>query len=202
MITLAVSAFLAGLATSVGPCVAPRYLALAALVANSSGRARWLLVVCFVVGLLLCYGMLAMTASLIAALAALSRFVYFGLALCFLGVGLRTLAAPQTCAHRGLAGTSPGSALMAGGALGLVFSPCCTPVVGLMASIAITPGSFNTALLAVFAFTIGHIAPLATVGVGLRIAERLAFGDILGASTGTIAGGLSLALACYYGLLA
>ena len=202
VITLAVSAFVAGLTTSVGPCVAPRYLALAALVANSTGRARWLLVVCFVAGLLLCYSVLAMTVSLIAGLAALSRLMYLGLALCFLGFGLRAIAAPPTCAHRASAGTSPGAALIAGGALGMVFSPCCTPVVGLMASIAMTPGSLNTALLCVVAFVIGHIAPLATVGVGLKFADRFAFGDVLSGSTGTIAGGLSVALACYYALLA
>jgi len=196
------SAFLAGLATSIGPCIAPRYLALTALLANSRACGRWLRVVCFAGGLLLCYGLLATAVSLIAALAVLSRFIYLGLALGFLGFGLRTLTASPACAHARSAGTSPGAAFMAGGALGLVFSPCCTPVVGVIAGIAATSGSFSAALPAAFAFALGHLAPLATVGAGFRVGERFAFGNALGAAMGTIGGGLSVALACYYGILA
>jgi cytochrome c-type biogenesis protein len=202
MLALVASAFLAGLTTSVGPCVAPRYLALAALVANMNGRRRWLRVICFMAGLLLCYGVLAATASLVGAVVALSRFLYLGLAVCFLGLGLRGLIVTQSCERARMVGTSSGLALITGGALGLVFSPCCTPVVGLMAIVTTATGSPFTALLTVLAFGLGHVAPLATVALGLDLGERLAFRHVLDDAMVTIGGGLSLALGCYYGVLA
>ncbi|MGD0969375.1 MAG: cytochrome c biogenesis protein CcdA [Candidatus Aquilonibacter sp.] len=201
MLALVVSAFLAGLATSLGPCVAPRFLALAALVANMNGRRRWLRVICFMAGLLLCYGMLAVTASLVGAVVALSRFLYVGLALYFLGLGLRALVVAQSCDGARLGDSRPGSVVIVGGAMGLVFSPCCTPVAGLMATVAVS-GSLFTALLAVLAFGLGHVTPLATVGVGLNVGERSAFRHALNGAMDTIGGGLSLALVCYYGILA
>lgn len=196
------TAFLAGLATSIGPCVAPRYLALAALVANMSGRRRWLRVACFMAGLLLCYAMVAVTMSSVGAIVTLSRFFYLALAVCFLAHGLQALIVPQSC-KRARSGSAPsGSALIAGGALGLVFSPCCTPVVGLMATVAAASGSLFMALVAVFAFGLGHVAPLATVGAGLEVGERFAFRREFHGAMDTIGGGLSLAVACYYGILA
>jgi cytochrome c-type biogenesis protein len=202
MLALLATAFLAGLATSVGPCVAPRYLALAALAANTSGRRRWLRVACFMVGLLLCYTMVAVTASLVGAVIALSRFIYIGLAMYFLAHGLRAIMLPQSCKGPRSAGSRSVSALIAGGALGLVFSPCCTPVIGLMGTVAVSSGSIFTTLLAVLAFALGHLAPLATVGIGLDVGECFAFRRALQGAMDTIGGGLSLALVCYYGILA
>lgn len=202
MVALAVSAFLAGLATSVGPCMAPRYLALAALVANTEARRRWAHVACFIAGLLLCYALLAVTATLIGTLAAFSQFVYVGLSLCFLSFGLRAIAISGRCAHRHLGDTSPAAALMSGGALGLVFSPCCSPIVGIVASTAAATNSPDVALVSVFGFALGHVAPLATIGLGTKLGERIRFGADFEGALGTIGGGLSVALACYYGILA
>jgi len=202
MLTLAAAAFMAGLGSCVGPCAASRYVALAALVASANRRDRWVRVACFIAGLLLCYGVLAVTASVIGALVTLSPFVYLALALCFLAMGLRTLTGPQRCERRRPGAATPGSALLAGGALGLVFSPCCAPVIGVMATVAAASGSFSASLLAVFAFTVGHISPLAAAGVGLKISDRFLLSHTFDAAMGTVGAGLSLALALYYGLLA
>jgi cytochrome c-type biogenesis protein len=194
------SAFGAGLATSVGPCVAPRYLALAAIVADPGGRAKWLRVAAFVTGLLLCYAVLAVTASLIGKLVAFSQLIYLGLAACFLCLGLRALASDKGCQHQ--RDRLGGSALLTGGALGLVVSPCCTPVVATMAGVASLSGSPFASLTVTLAFAVGHIAPLASVGLGLRWGARIAVGPAVQSASGVIGGGLSLAIAGYYVLLA
>lgn len=196
------SAFGAGLATSVGPCVAPRYLALAAIVADANGRAKWLRVVGFATGLLLCYGLLAVTASLIGTLLAFSHLIYLGLAACFFCFGLRLLALDQGRLHRCERDRLGGSALLTGGALGLVVSPCCTPAVATMASVASLSSSPFASLTVTLAFALGHIAPLASVGLGLRWGTRNAVSPALQSASSVIGGGLSLALAGYYGLLA
>ena len=196
------AAFTAGFATSVGPCMAPRYLALAALTAKSSGTARWIRVVLFAAGLLLCYTLLATAASLVTAALALSQQLYWALAVSFVGYGLRQLIVYHHCRHHDAKGASLGAPALCGTALGLVFSPCCTPVVPAIAGAAAASGSFGSSLATVGAFALGHMAPLAAVGIGLTLPERLLPAGQLEDAAATTAGGLMIALGCYYGLLA
>jgi len=197
-----VSAFGAGLTTSVGPCVAPRYLAITAVVADANGRLRWLRVAAFVTGLLLCYGALATAATLIGTLIVFSQLVYIGLAVCFLCFGLRALAVNESCSHRHARNVSAGSAMLAGMAMGLVFSPCCTPVVAMTAGVAALSGSPLGALSVTLAFAAGHVAPLAIAGLGLKLGGRIVPPASFPSLASTVGGGLSIALACYYGVLA
>lgn len=195
------AAFAAGLTTSVGPCVAPRYLALTAIVSNSSGSGRWTRIALFVAGLLTCYALLATTASLIGAVASFSRIIYFTLAAGFMIFGARALVVHKTGGHTHVR-PSDGAAVLSGGVLGLVLSPCCTPVIAMIASVGISSGTFATSLLSALAFFVGHVAPLATIGLGVGTARRLVPGRALNAAAATVSAGLSLALAAYYGLLA
>ncbi|HTX57053.1 MAG TPA: cytochrome c biogenesis protein CcdA [Candidatus Acidoferrales bacterium] len=200
-LTLA-AAFTAGLGTSVGPCAAPRYLALAAIVAREKGAARWMRVGLFVVGLLSCYVVLAACASLIGVLTVRSESIYLVLAAGFAFFGLWTLAVRRDCAHACTSGRGPmGSSLLAGSALGLVLSPCCTPAVAMMASAGAAVGLSAASMSVVLAFCFGHVAPLAMAGVGLGAGERAAPGWLQRAGS-TVSGGLSIALACYYAILA
>ncbi|MGB6986443.1 MAG: cytochrome c biogenesis protein CcdA [Candidatus Aquilonibacter sp.] len=196
------AAFTAGLITSVGPCVAPRYLALTAIVARATGRARWVRIGCFVAGLLACYAILATTASLIGNIAAWSRIIYLVLAASFFTFGMRALIARQACRHAVHVRPSGGVAVISGGALGLVFSPCCSPVLAMMASVGGSSGSLTASLTGALAFAAGHLAPLMTIGLGLGVTERVAGTRAVSDAGATISGGLSLALAAYYGLLA
>jgi cytochrome c-type biogenesis protein len=196
------SAFGAGLTTSVGPCVAPRYLAVAAMVADANGCARWFRVAAFVAGLLLCYGVVATATTLIGTLIEFSKFVYIGLAVCFLCAGLRALAVNQPCLHRHARGVSAGSAMLTGAAMGMVFSPCCTPIVAMMAGVAALSGSPLGSMSVALAFAAGHVAPLAIAGVGSKLGGRLGPSGPLPRAATAVGGGLSIALACYYGLLA
>lgn len=198
----AAAAFTAGLTTSVGPCVAPRYLALTAIATRVTGVARWVRIGCFVAGLLACYALLATCASLIANVAALSRITYLALAVGFLGFGTRALFVRRACALARHVRPTGGAALMSGGALGLVLSPCCSPIVAMMASVGVSSGSLATSLTGALAFAAGHLAPLTTIGLGLGLSERLAGTRAFGEAGTTISGGLCVALAAYYGLLA
>jgi hypothetical protein len=72
----------------------------------------------------------------------------------------------------------------------------------MMASMAAGTNSPEMALLSVLAFAMGHVAPLATIGFGMKLGERVRFAAAFEVALGTIGGGLSLALACYYGILA
>lgn len=195
------TAFMSGLATSVGPCVAPRYLALSAIAARTTGRARWIRIGSFVAGLLTCYAFLAGTASLIGQLTSFSRIVYIMLALGFLAFGLHALIVRQSCSHAAHQQHS-GTALLSGTALGLVLSPCCSPVIAMLAAVGVSSGSLAVSLSGAFAFAAGHVAPLVTIGFGFSAVERFAPVGASGGVGTTISGGLALALAAYYGLLA
>jgi cytochrome c-type biogenesis protein len=196
------AAFAAGLATSVGPCVAPRYLALSAIAARTTGRARWIRTGSFIAGLLLCYALLAATASLIAQLTAFSRIVYVLLASGFAVFGLAALIVRRSCTHSGHRRATGTGALVSGSALGLVLSPCCSPVIAMLATVGLSSGSLEASLWGVLAFAAGHVAPLATIGFGFNIIERLVPVRAFSGAGATISGALAFALAAYYGLLA
>ncbi len=112
----------------------------------------------------------------------------------------------SSCERRASIGTheqpSSGASLLSGGTLGLVLSPCCTPVVAMIASVGVTSGSFAASLVNAAAFAAGHVAPLTMIGLGAGAAERFAPIRVLSGAATTISGGLSIALAAYYGLLA
>jgi len=194
--------FTAGLSTSVGPCVAPRYLALTAIVARSNGPERWVRIVCFVAGLVACYVLLATAASLLAHVAALSRIIYALLALGFLIFGCNALLVRSVCSHAVHGRASSSATLLAGCVLGLVVSPCCTPVMAMIATIGAASASPTNALLGAASFAAGHLAPLTTIGFGFGGFDRIVPGSTLRDAASTVGGGLSLALAAYYGLAA
>jgi cytochrome c biogenesis protein CcdA len=146
--------------------------------------------------------MLATTASLIRGVAAFSNVIYALLAVGFLSFGLHALIVRDSCSHKANPRPSSSVTTLCGSAFGLVLSPCCTPVIAMVASAGIYSSSVATALAGALAFAAGHVAPLATIGFGLGAAERFAPLRALSAAATTISGGLSLALAGYYGLLA
>jgi thioredoxin:protein disulfide reductase len=206
----------AGVVTSVGPCAAPRYVAVAALA--QATRAPWKIVAAFAAGLVAAYVALGALASAVgtagSALGSLwsaSSYVYGALATALLAGGVFTLirasdpATSRPCEHgtassRGAA--SAGGVFLLGASSVLVVSPCCTPVVAGIAGLTLATGrAFNgVALLAVFAC--GHAVPVAFAGaLGDRFASvlrRLAASQ----APAIVSGALMIALAAYYGVLA
>ncbi len=201
--------FAAGIATSIGPCAAPRYVAVAALVNASRTPVR--VVVAFVAGLVGAYVVLGTGVGLLGALWAASWAVYAVLAVVLGAAGLFTLLRGDGSSHDGShherGGARPragvGGTLLLGASSALVVSPCCTPLVAGIAGFTMTNGGdgvAGTALLATFAT--GHAIPVLAAGAfGSRIAfmmRRIAATH----APSVVAGTLMLALAAYYGALA
>ena len=200
--------FAAGVVTSIGPCAAPRYVAVAALV--NASRAPVRVVGAFVAGLVGAYVMLGAGVGLLGSLWNVAGTVYAVLAVALGAGGLFTLlrgdgsrhdGSPHACTprlHAGIGGT-----LLLGASSALVFSPCCTPLVAGIAGYTMTNGGDAIAgagLLATFAC--GHATPV--IGAG-ALGSRIAFAMRRVAAShapSLIAGTLMLALAAYYGALA
>lgn len=197
--------FAAGAVTSVGPCAAPRYVAVAALV--NASRRPWRIVGAFVAGLVGAYVVLGAVAGALGTVWAASGFVYAALAITLGIAGLWTLARggavdAHDCARGTSARTSLGGTFLLGAASAFVVSPCCTPFAAGIAGLTIAGGHAvdGVALLAVFAC--GHALPVVAAGlVGSRIGGVLRHVAASQAPP-VVAGSLLLALAAYYGTLA
>jgi thioredoxin:protein disulfide reductase len=200
--------FVAGAVTSVGPCAAPRYVALAALVNATRSPAR--VMTAFVAGLVAAYVLLGFAAGALGALWTVSRFVYAALAVTLATAGLVTLLrggggshahgnvhAPATGARSSLGGT-----FLLGASSAFVVSPCCTPVVAGIAGLTTASGHTGEGVALLAAFAGGHALPIVSAGaVGTRVAHALRHLAASHASA-IVAGTLMLALAAYYGVLA
>jgi thiol:disulfide interchange protein DsbD len=192
----------AGVVTSLGPCVAPRYIAIAALLGD--GR-RTRTIAAFVAGMLTAYTALGFGAGLLAGLAAHASALYVVLAATLAFGGITTLLRGSGCAHAHHgAGTQPHrlSAIFSlGAASALVVSPCCTPVVA--AVIGMTAGDTNPLTRAALlgAFALGHAAPLFAVGSVGSLCARVFRTWNASPAPAVVSGSLMLALGAYYGLL-
>lgn len=198
--------FAAGLITSIGPCVAPRYLAVAAF---ANGSRAWVPTLAFVTGLFGAFVALGWSAALLGSVWASSRTIDIVLAVALAGGGIVTLVRASAtadcddrCRSRTRTPRSLGGILLLGAASALVVSPCCTPVVltVVAASTAIGQPLLGVVLLA--AFTLGHAAPLFLAGGMLSKLQRVLGARVPAQAPAIVAGTLLLALGAYYGVLA
>jgi cytochrome c biogenesis protein CcdA len=199
--------FAAGVLTSAGPCVAPRYVALAAL-ANASTR-PWRVVGAFIAGLAGTYVVLGLAVTSLGTLWATSRMTYAALAAAMVVSGVVVLFREPhaVCAARcgdeaASARAGLGGTFLLGGSSALVVSPCCTPVLAGIAGLTASSGRVADGVLLSAAFACGHAVPLAAAGsLGTRFSSLL---SRLGGShaVATVSGSLMLALGVYYGALA
>jgi cytochrome c biogenesis protein CcdA len=193
-------AALAGAATSVGPCVAPRYLALAALIGT---RRPFVPVAAFTLGLMVATVTLGAGAGIAASLVTHVAAVDAVMAALLIGFGIATIVREPRCGH--VAAERPvraSGAFALGAASALVVSPCCTPLIVAFAGL----GAFDRDPLLtsgyLAAFALGHALPLAFAGIAST--PLAAAGRAFAASTAPaiVSGSLTVALGAYYGLLA
>jgi len=192
-------AFVAGLASSIGPCVAPRYLILAAYAVDRKERERGIV---FVAGCLAGYLAYAFAGALIGLLRLGTHVIYAALALALVFCGGRALVTVQhhTCDVKRPSKLSFGPIFLAGLVSSLIFSPCCTPIAiafGLQA--AQVGGAMATELL--LAFGLGHTMPiaLAAIAVSSKVFRRLSLPRDVCA---TVSGSLILIVGGLYAVLA
>jgi cytochrome c-type biogenesis protein len=199
--------FVAGVITSIGPCVAPRFIAVAAL-ANGARR-PWPALAAYISGIIAAYVALGFAAGAVGLLFAWSAHIDALLAVALGAGGLVTIARAtpaRSCDHgaarQPAAPGGIGAAFLLGIASTAVISPCCTPLVAAIASLASTTRHplASAALLAVFA--LGHAAALiaaaATGSLALVPLRRF----VSGQAPAIVAGGLMLCLGAFYGVLA
>jgi len=197
-------AALAGIATSLGPCVAPRYVAIAALLGE---RRRTLTIATFVMGMMTAYAALGFGAGLLGQVTGHASALYLVLAIVLAGAGIASLLRGPHVGHTHDEGrrTQPrrlSGVFSLGAASAFVVSPCCTPVIAAvlgMTAFAADPLS-RAALLG--AFALGHAAPLFAVGSLGSLFARTFRRWNAGPAPAVVSGTLMLALGAYYGLLA
>jgi thiol:disulfide interchange protein DsbD len=192
--------FGAGVVTSIGPCVAPRYVALTAI-AQRSGR-PWQTAAIFAVGVVSAYVALGMATGLLSAVRGWSTAIDAGLACALAGAGCITLLRDDAHGHAHPASrtTTAGGTYLVGACSALVASPCCTPLVAGIGMLSALDGRPLETTLLIAAFAGGHALPLAAaVGVG-RWPRPARIGSA--SASRAIAGTLMIALGAFYGLLA
>jgi cytochrome c-type biogenesis protein len=194
------SIFCAGLITSIGPCVAPRYIAITAL--TGTERRAVLPIGVFATGLLVAYVSLGWVSGALGFLVNASAVIYAVLATGLIVGGLWTLAGRRRHhAHSSTPPQSLGAVLLLGMASAFVASPCCTPIVASVVSYSAIVGKPTFGAMLLFFFALGHIAPLAAVaflGGPLRATlVRLAHAQAPAIASGV----LMLALGLLYGVL-
>lgn len=196
------AALLAGLASSLGPCIAPRYLLLAAQVAAGT-RAPGLAI--FIVGCIGGYLIFAVGGAGIALLQVGSHVVYTILAAALVGCGITNLLSSPAnrCTHgaplHGI-GTSPGASFLFGVSCSLVVSPCCAPIA---LALGLQAGQHDAAIAAatLLAFGIGHALPLGAF-ILAAASPRLRSLTLSSNAAATVSGTLLTAVGTLYAVLA
>jgi cytochrome c-type biogenesis protein len=196
-------AFVAGVTTSFGPCVAPRYVAIAGLTAGLPSTERFRRIAMFVGGICLSYIALGSIAGALGALTAYASIVYALLAIGCIVLGIRTIVEgtkPSAC-HDGHAAMMGSPSFVAGCCMAAVASPCCGPVAGVVAGLSIATGKPWFGALLMLAYALGHSVALIGAAVGSLRVERLLSAPGARQAVDTVAGALMLGIGGYYGLL-
>jgi cytochrome c-type biogenesis protein len=209
-------AFLGGLVAGFGPCVLPMLPAVFGYVTGQvaetpglSGRAAWLrglaLSATFVLGMSLLFAAIGATAALLGhALLAASWAYYVVAAICVV-LGLQMMGAinlPFDALNRFLPNRRPErqgfvGAFLFGILFGVVASPCSTPILAAIATIAATQGSVSQGALLLFVYGLGKGVPLMLLGLA---AGSLSLMRSLSRATGVLTkiGGVALIGAAAY----
>jgi cytochrome c biogenesis protein CcdA len=194
-------AAIAGVTTSIGPCMAPRYLALATI---TDGRRPFVPLAFFVSGLLVAFTSLGFGAGVIMTLVSHATTIYALLATALLAYGLATLVRePHACREplRSEWSTQSGAFLLGAGSA-LVLSPCCTPIVVGIVGLGLADRKPAEAVAYLATFAVAHVLPLVFVNTGGAMVSRYLREWSASGASAIVTGALTIALGCYYGLLA
>jgi cytochrome c biogenesis protein CcdA len=195
--------FALGALSSIGPCAAPRVLAITGLIA----QARWPALVggVFVGGTLFVYAGFAFVSSYVAQLVTIASYVYAVVALLAIGSAIWMLVGADYCVHRESKERSGslGAAFVSGAGFALLVSPCCTPIIGaiLAYSGAIGARFPLTSMALLVAFGLGHAMPVFLVlGLGRRPMAWLTTSHF-SQLTSTVMASLMLVVGVFYAAL-
>lgn len=205
--------FLAGLATSLTPCVYPMIPITASLLGGSGavGRSRRrtaLLTFCYVIGLALVYASLGLLAGLTGTLfgtVSSNRWAYlvFGNLLLIAALAMLEVfpvAAPRRLVQWAgqLGGGSPGAALLLGATSGLVAAPCGAPAFAAVLTWVAGTRSAVWGFAYLFVFSLGMTALLVVVGLASGSLAALPRSGVWMMWVKRIGGAVMLLMAQYY----
>jgi len=205
--------FLAGLVTSLTPCVYPMIPVVAGVLggAGSAGRSRSQTVgytLVYALGLALVYASLGLLAGLTGSLfgsVSSSPWAYFTMGNLLLVFALAMLDVFPVSVPGSLlewagrfGGGSYGGAFTMGATSGLVAAPCGAPAFAAALTFVATTGSALLGFWYLFAFSVGMTALLVAVGLGAGLAARLPGGKRWTLWIKRAAGVVLLAMAEYY----
>ncbi len=205
--------FLAGLATSLTPCIYPMIPITAGVLggAGAAGRSRRdtvKLTLLYAVGLALVYASLGLVAGLTGSLfgtISANRWAYFAFGNLLLLAGLAMLdvlplAAPQRVLQWAgrIAGDSPGGALLLGATSGLVAAPCGAPAFAAVLTWVASTQSAVWGFVYLFVFSLGMTAVLILVGLSAGTLASLPRAGAWMLWIKRVAAVLMLAMAEYY----
>lgn len=190
-------AFVSGFATSLGPCLVPRYLALAAQIGN---RANGISIGAFLGGCVAGYIAFAAGGAVVALLQASSRIVYTVAAAILAVAGIRSLLiaeGPAQCHDRGKS-NSLGARFFGGLCCSIFGAPCCMPI-ALALGVQSSAYEAEFAALTLAAFGVGQALPLAVLVGASRVLGRI---QIPAEIPATVGGSLLIATGALYGVIA
>jgi cytochrome c-type biogenesis protein len=209
-------AFLGGLVAGFGPCVLPMLPAVFGYVTGQvaetpglSGRAAWLrglaLSVTFVLGMSLLFASIGAAAAVLGRALLAATWAYYVVAAICAVLGLQMMGAinlPFDALNRFLPNRRPErqgfvGAFLFGILFGVVASPCSTPILAAIATIAATRGSVPQGALLLFVYGVGKGVPLMLLGLA---AGSLTVMRSLSRATGVLTkiGGVALIGAAAY----
>lgn len=205
--------FVAGLGTSLTPCIYPMIPITAGILGGAGAadrtRARTvLLTTCYVLGLALLYAALGLIAGLSGTLfgtISSNRWAYFAIGNLLLVFGLAMLdvfpvAAPTRLLRwaNQLAGGSPGGAFLMGATSGLVAAPCGAPAFAAVLTWVAGTRSGALGFVYLFVFSLGMTAVLVGVGLSAGMLARLPRAGVWTLWIKRIAAVVMLSMAEYY----
>jgi cytochrome c-type biogenesis protein len=209
-------AFLGGMVAGFGPCVLPMLPAVFGYVTGQvaetpgiSGRAAWLrglaLSATFVLGMSLLFAGIGAAAAMLGQALLAGAWAYYVVAAICVVLGLQmmgVISLPIDALNRFLPNTRPErrgfvGAFLLGILFGVVASPCSTPVLAAIATIAATRGSVPQGALLLFVYGLGKGVPLMLLGLA---AGSLGLMRSLSRATGALTkiGGVALVGAAAY----
>jgi len=172
-----VGAGVAGVFSSVGPCMASRFISLAALTSAGNARQAASTACAFVGGVVIAYVAMGLALRTVAQLAAHAADLDLVCGVALLAVAATGLFAkrcpekPETHGER----SSLGAACLLGACGALALSPCCTPIIAALMVYAAQGAGVSYAALLLGAFALGHAAPLVLLACGnARLVSALA----------------------------
>ncbi|MDQ2864684.1 MAG: hypothetical protein M3R51_00515 [Candidatus Eremiobacteraeota bacterium] len=199
------AAFVSGIVTSIGPCVAPRFIAVIAIAGEARMKDRWLRIGAFIAGLVASSIGTALSLSLLLRLERNSTSIYCVLAVVLAACGLRVLLSANESACEGHAAWRPssiGGALLLGGSFGMLVSPCCTPIFVALAAVGSAANGAYFCVLLVLSFALGHAMPLLAAACGGQNIRHSFERTYARVPIAVVSGSLMLGIAAYYAVLA